>query len=584
MILLVSSLASAVVTIEIGDSGKYASIREAYTEDYQEGELTEFVLLPDYRYTTESPLGDGGYLLGLAFGTDVIVRSSVPGELRVTVPIHAYKGADVTINDMDIQANVSSYNDPLSSASEGSYNYIPALLATGGAHLTAKGCRVTGQTFSSFQSGAMAYGADLTLIDSEFSGNTPATGNANPNEVMNYTVGMRENGNSGTFTLTLVDTVIENAAGPALAVYSEYNPQNLNITGGRIANVGGDTSGSAVFTYGEVNTTVNGLSIQDAGNTAVHLSSGQHDWSELAIVNASGAQGGAFHVADGGNLSLNEVQCTDCYGEQGGGVVFARGGTSVKTLGLSMIGGGGKDGGALYGEGVALSVERGRFCGVETEVGSLISTSSQINITNSVFRNLPINTPILAGQGAGLMLVNNTFVDNAGPILGGLFSSLEFINNAVVSGTKLNAGEEPTNLSFGYNLFYDNVAGDYGPGIEVGEGNLLNVEPGFSAAFSEDPTNCAVDPLPAQGSALLDAGEPSILDKDGTRSDIGAFGGPSAEDTEVSWSPTESTDLTLMGGCSGGQGLAAFLLALPMLGLNRKRRQWADTNKGRLGS
>ena len=59
------------------------------------------------------------------------------------------------------------------------------------------------------------------------------------------------------------------------------------------------------------------------------------------------------------------------------------------------------------------------------------------------------------------------------------------------------------------------------------------------------------------------------------------IGGPGASDSEVTWNPGTETDLTLMGGCSGGSGLAAFLLALPLLGLNRKRRQWAEREHGR---
>lgn len=580
MILLLSSLASA-VTVEIGDSAEYASIQKAYPEVYQKGEVTEFVLLPDYRYSAESPLGDGSFLAGLAFGTEVIVRSSEPGELRASVPIHAYKGATVTVIDLDLVQGVTTYSDPLSSAAEGGYNFWPMLLATDKAHLTAEGCRVMGYSFDSLSGGAMAFGADLTLIDSEFLGNTPGTGSTDPHELMNYTVGLREDGNSGTFSLTLVDTVIENASGPAIAVYSEYNLQNLNITGGSISKVSSESAGSAVLTYGMVDTTVSGLAIKNAGNTAIKLGSGQHEWSELEIVDANGTQGGAFHVADSGNLGLSEVQCTNCYGDQGGGVVYARSGTSLKVMGLSMIGGGGGDGGALYGEGIAIGVERGRFCGVESVTGPLISTSSHVLVTNSVFRNLPTEQPILAGQGGDLTLVNNTFVDNVGPILGGVFTGLAFVNNAVVSSAKLNVGEAPTDLSFGYNLFYDNVETDLGPGLITGEGNLLNVEPGFGEAFLSAPTDCAVDPTPAQGSALIDAGDPSILDSDGTRSDIGAFGGPGAEDSEVTWNPTDSTDLTLMGGCSGGNGLAAFLLALPLLGLNRKRRQWAEQDQGR---
>ncbi|MFT5582731.1 MAG: hypothetical protein ACI9VR_000307 [Cognaticolwellia sp.] len=131
-------------------------------------------------------------------------------------------------------------------------------------------------------------------------------------------------------------------------------------------------------------------------------------------------------------------------------------------------------------------------------------------------------------------------------------------------------------LKFSYNLFYDNIDTDFGLGFPAGEGNLLNTDPGFSAVFLDDPTNCAVDPLPADGSALIDAGDPEIADPNGTRSDIGAFGGPGAEDSEASWNAADSSDLTLMGGCAGSKNLAAFLLALPLLGLNRKRRKWAE--------
>lgn len=573
MILLLCSLASA-VTIEIGDGSEHTSILEAYPEVYIAGEVTEFVLLPDYDYTKESPFGDAGYLPGLAFGTQVIVRSSVPGDKRASVPVHAYNGATVKLVDLDLQAVSSNYSDPLS-AGAGGYSYVPALLATEGAELTVENCQVVNQSFDSRGAGAMAFGATLTLIGSEFSGNTSNGGNENPNELMNYMVGFRENGKSGSFSLTLVDTVIENRSGPAIAVYGEGNSQSLNITGGRIADVTSESAGSAVFTSGIVDTTVSGLLIENAGNTAVKLGQGAHLWKETEIVDASGAQGGAFHLADEGDLVLDQVQCTNCFGDEGG-AVFARGGTSVSIVGLTMIGGGGQNGGALYTEGVAIGIKNSRFCAVTADVGPLITTSSKILSLNNVFRNLPASTPIFGGQGGGLEAENNTFVNNEGPILGGVFTDLNFVNNAVVNSSELNSGEQPDNLRLAYNLFYGNVDTDYGPGLEAGVGNLVNVEPGFSQAFQDDPANCAVDPLPAQGSALIDAGDPEIPDLNGTISDIGAFGGPGSEDVEVTPPPTDDSELTLMGGCSGSNGLAAFLLALPLLGLNRKRRQWAE--------
>ncbi|MFT5585474.1 MAG: hypothetical protein ACI9VR_003066, partial [Cognaticolwellia sp.] len=476
MILLLCSLASAATTFTIGTNKDHASVSAALAEEGKGASPPlEFVLYPDYNETYE--ISSNGYALGLAFGVDVIVRSSDPGEPRPFREVHAYNGANVTLVDLDITPVAATYTDPMDRSKGGTIHHA-AMLVTEDSTLTAE--RVTVQNLSS-QSVVLATNGNLELKECTFTGNTPETSNANPYEFKNYTIGIRADG--GDYTLSMVDTVVENASGAAIAAYNDSGTLRVGITGGSIANVSSETAGSALLTSGTVNTTVSGLRVENAGNTAVQLGAGEHNWQLVKIVDVSGAQGGAFHLADGGSLTLTDVQCTDCYGEKGGGLVYARSGTSVKVVGLSMIGGGGRDGGALYGEGVAIGVERSRFCAVQTDNGPLISTSSQIFITNSIFRNLPVNTPIFDGQGGDLSLVNNTFVDNAGPILGGGFTGLEFINNAVVAGTQLNAGESPIDLKFSYNLFYDNIDTDFGLGFPAGEGNLLNTDPGFSAVF-----------------------------------------------------------------------------------------------------
>lgn len=76
-------------------------------------------------------------------------------------------------------------------------------------------------------------------------------------------------------------------------------------------------------------------------------------------------------------------------------------------------------------------------------------------------------------------------------------------------------------------------------GMEVHYNNVWNSQISFSG-FTPDSTNTAVDPMivnddTTQGeldfhlqkfSPLIDAGDPTILDPDGTRSDIGLYGGP----------------------------------------------------------
>ncbi|MDH3268351.1 MAG: hypothetical protein OEM46_05805 [Ignavibacteria bacterium] len=92
----------------------------------------------------------------------------------------------------------------------------------------------------------------------------------------------------------------------------------------------------------------------------------------------------------------------------------------------------------------------------------------------------------------------------------------------------------------------NNVVKDANRGIEVGDQNtIVNYNNAWNNiinyyGFTPDTTNLSVDPMivnddTTQGeldfhlqaySSLIDAGDPNILDRDGSRSDIGLYGGP----------------------------------------------------------
>lgn len=55
------------------------------------------------------------------------------------------------------------------------------------------------------------------------------------------------------------------------------------------------------------------------------------------------------------------------------------------------------------------------------------------------------------------------------------------------------------------------------------DGNL-SVAPDFVDVSSADPLDWDLDLL--SSSSLVDAGDPAILDADGSRNDMGAYGGP----------------------------------------------------------
>ena len=100
-----------------------------------------------------------------------------------------------------------------------------------------------------------------------------------------------------------------------------------------------------------------------------------------------------------------------------------------------------------------------------------------------------------------------------------------FLNNLVTgnepSGIHLNAG-----ASARYNLVQGNVADWAGAqGSRAGLDGNLSSAPAVRAATDDDDYSDD-DWSPATGSPLIDAGDPaSPVDADGSRADIGAYGG-----------------------------------------------------------
>jgi len=99
----------------------------------------------------------------------------------------------------------------------------------------------------------------------------------------------------------------------------------------------------------------------------------------------------------------------------------------------------------------------------------------------------------------------------------------------------------PQNVNISNNLAINK---DQGIGITRGDGNSIKYNNSWGGVrnfinFSPDSTNMSVDPMVVNADSLdfhlqmyspmIDAGDPTILDVDGTRSDIGLYGGPYGE-------------------------------------------------------
>ncbi len=154
--------------------------------------------------------------------------------------------------------------------------------------------------------------------------------------------------------------------------------------------------------------------------------------------------------------------------------------------------------------------------------------------SNVLFENVIFAKNAASDDGGFLYSVNGhttfknvTLYDNTGGEYGGftLFdSSVSFINSIIAdqdgphfAGIKTDE-TVPSTATFSYNLFFDNDGDFVGIDDPVGSnGNILEDH------LMVDPENG--DYTLAAGSPGIDAGDPSLKDADGSRSDLGAFGG-----------------------------------------------------------
>lgn len=310
--------------------------------------------------------------------------------------------------------------------------------------------------------------------------------------------------------------------------------------------------------------------ISDVRGGAVHAGDGS-----LTVVRgeASGNRsgyGGAYYVDGGGSIVLTDtlVESNEATDGSGGGLRMRADGGELVVQGTAFVGNSAVvDGGGIAayplagsvsaeivasrfdentadgaGGGVQIASVQGtfagnRFCLNQAAQGAGVWVGGDGGAwTNNRFQHnaaTGAGGAMWVGDGGSTEVINNTFVANRA-LDGGAVSaeqtSLAFVNNAVAyQGEGGGMAAEGVTGALTHSLFWDNDPADLSPNLAAVVGaDVLFVEPGFTS-FTDD-LDCNDDMLwPTVGSALIDAGDPSILDPDGTRSDIGAYGGPSAE-------------------------------------------------------
>lgn len=330
------------------------------------------------------------------------------------------------------------------------------------------------------------------------------------------------------------------------------------------------------------------VTVLDGGGAGpvASFQSGEDESARLygfTVTNGAAAEGAGIYVFESSpTIEGNRIvgNATDAYPHVGGGIRVKNGSPVIVDNEITGNDAGygldedGSDGGAINVRGGAPWIEGNVLAGNSAGDGGAIwiAYADATILNNLIAGNIAEDVdPEAGGQGgginvqiggaAGTWVVANLIVDNAAGMFGGGLVTYEandsypvtlVENNTIawntVYDTDYGAGfcqwrrTEPTVLNnivafnrgvgvysedgiddrFTYNLVWGNVT-DYVGLAGSGVGNLGG-DPRFTA-WTDNGDWTDDDFRLGAGSPAIDAGDPSILDPDGTRSDMGAYGG-----------------------------------------------------------
>jgi len=279
--------------------------------------------------------------------------------------------------------------------------------------------------------------------------------------------------------------------------------------------------------------------------------------------NRAALYGGALyphHVSEG--VVLEDVVFEGNTATDGdGGAIATSMGTILTLRRTRFTGNEARDGGAAWISTGSLSVEEGWFEAntAETRGGALAATDEATTTTHATTfcDNAAAEGGSIHFQGGTHRLANSTLVRGTAPTSGGAVSAvladltlewLSVVGSTAPDSAAIDARGGPIELhssliahttegaglqviygavTGGWNALWDNAGGDV-----VGDAGLPHdadvlAEPALLDWRRDSPCE-ALDLRLQRGSPLVDAGHPDSQDPDGSRADIGAWGGPDA--------------------------------------------------------
>ena len=275
---------------------------------------------------------------------------------------------------------------------------------------------------------------------------------------------------------------------------------------GNTAITGGAISASATDVVVVRSIFMDNDAVNDGG--AINVASGSLDVTDSTFDGGSATNGGAIY-ADA-PVTISGCSFSDNSALAAGGAIAHDSGDTLDVWGTLFCNNAATQGGAIDATSAGGSFRNTLF--VENISGAggafLLSGASTWTVTNNHFlrNNSGANAAALTELGAAVTYTNNLFAFNLGIAIQDSFTS------------------QPVD----YNAFYNNSLADIFGAITFGTGNLQGQDPLLVNYIPNG--DCSDDDFkPGFGSPLFGAGDPSILNPDGSVSDIGAYGGQGAD-------------------------------------------------------
>lgn len=262
----------------------------------------------------------------------------------------------------------------------------------------------------------------------------------------------------------------------------------------------------------------------------------------------SGARYGGGIYISGAAPTLRELTIDGNKASYGAGVACVAGGKVLLRRSNLTSNIAETQGGGLYAEDCDVTVQASSLVGNSvTDTSTGAGGAAALVTSSGTFENNLLLGNVSAFHGGALYLdassptvINNTLVGNEAPSGSALIaqgSTSKVINNLLThqkGGSVLHNLDEVKALEVFYNLTYSNQGPNAGGTLPDLEGLTGNIEGDpLYVAFSNDGRYSNDDFHLKTGSPAIDTGDPAVLDVNASRSDMGAYGGPGLDYTDL---------------------------------------------------